>query len=346
MKKLVFLAVLVLLFAGCAEERKFIRSPFGTDALICQADYYAAFGSLPYQSGRRQQIDTVPFPGFLVSETDGNVAVDTIIGGDNIRKEIRRDDQIVSVNGRAVKNKKQFMEYVRGERFDEVVFITFKRFSGEFSLAIRLNRMAMPRMYTNFEKKLLDNKKVSIAIFPSANTSVSNPTINSAAIIEQDRNIICSAFEKTFINEFSTYPNFSIIDRTLIDKIIQEQKFQISGAVDDATIQRIGKITGASHLLFTSVVRNAGSLSFTEKLVEVETSKVVYSDNYAYIFPKQTIVKSKGKKDDDKSDSDDKGKNDRPPVIIINNNINNTNTNIVTNVNINTNNNTNTINNK
>ena len=357
MRKLLVICTFAVLLAGCAEERKFLKSPFGgPDVLICQAAGYAAFGSQPYQSGRRQQIDTAPFPGFLVVENEGKVVIDTIIGGENIFKELRREDQIVSVNNRAVTGKKQFLELVRGGRFNEVSFLTFRRFSGEFTLAIKLSQMNMPRMYTNFEKKLLDNKKVSIAIFPSANTSITNATINREAVIEQDRNFICAAFEKTFITEFASYTNFSIIDRNVIDKIINEQKFQLSGAVDESTIQQIGKITGASHLFFTTMSRNEGSFGFSERLIEVETAKVIYSDSYVYTIPKPKVVVVKKKTDKDNKDEKDTKKEEKKietPIVInnyITNTNTNTNTNVVSNTNINNNtgnnSNTTTINNK
>ena len=344
MKKFLVLCAALVFLTGCAEERKFVKSPFGgPDVLVCQASGYFAFSTLPYNVYRNRQTDSAPFPGFIVTESEGKVVIDTIIGGENIFKELRRDDQVVAVNGKAVKSKKQFLELVRGERYDEMSYLTFRRYSNQFSIAIRLSQMNMSRMYTNFEKKLLDGAKVSIAVLPEANTTTTNTSINVKALIENDKSFIASAYEKMFITEFSSYNNFSVMDRDVIDKIIAEQKFQLSGAVDDSTIQKLGKIIGASHLFLIKMNRYEDSTNFVEKLVEVETGRSVYSDNYTYVKPKPVVIKKKKGKDEDEDEKDKKGKKkeEEKQPIIINVNTVNTNTNIITNTNINTNTNNN-----
>ena len=337
MKKVFLICVCALILFGCAEERKFIRSPFGgPDVLQCQATGYYTFRSLPYANFRNQQVDRVPFPGFLVIEQDGKVVVETIIGGDNVQKEIRREDQVVRVNNKPVTGKKQFLDLVRGTRFDEVSFFTLNRFGSEFTLAIRMSDMRISKLYAGFEKKLIDGKKVGVAIIPSANTSTTNVSLNIPGLIENDKNFICSAYEKMFIDEFASYPNFSVIDRNVLEKVIAEQKLQVSGFVDDTTIQKLGKITGASHLFFITMSRYADSTNYVERLIEVETAKVIHSDNYTYVKPKPKPIVVKDNKKKKKSDKDDE--EDKKIIININNVNNNTNTN--TNTNSNTQNNT------
>ncbi|OGF46828.1 MAG: hypothetical protein A2452_03935 [Candidatus Firestonebacteria bacterium RIFOXYC2_FULL_39_67] len=346
MRKFLVLCAALVFLTGCAEERKFIKSPFGgPDVLVCQAQGYFAFSSLPYNVYRNRQTDSVPFPGFIVTEAEGKVVIDTIIGGQNVFKELRRDDQVVAVNGKTVKNKKHFLELIRGERYDEMSYLTFRRYTSEFSIAIRLSQMNMSRMYTNLEKKLLEGAKVSVAIIPSANTTTTSISVNVQGLIENDKAYIASAYEKMFITEFNSYPNFSVIDRNIIEKIINEQKFQISGAVDDATIQKLGKIIGASNLFFITMSRYEDSTNFVERLVEVETARVAYSDNYTYVKPKPVVVvkKKKGKGEDDDEEKKDKKKEEKQPLIININNVN-TNTNVISNTNINTNNNNNSSN--
>lgn len=80
-----------------------------------------------------------------------------------------------------------------------------------------------------------------------------------------------------------------VFDRMSINKVLDEQKFQISGLVDESTAVEVGKVTGVQYVLVAStsnpaVTNRANwkdntwstySLSFTCKLIEVETSRVV-----------------------------------------------------------------------
>ncbi|MEI7904907.1 MAG: CsgG/HfaB family protein [Candidatus Firestonebacteria bacterium] len=334
MKKLLLLSVCMLVLFGCAEERNLVKSPFGgPDALKCQAEGYNTFANLPYGYLRTQQVERLPFPGFLVVDLEGKVVVENIIGGENLQKELRREDQVVLLNNKAVSNKKQFLSLVRDTRFDDIAFITFKRNGSEFTLAVRMNEMRVSKLYTGFEKKLLEGKKVGIAIIPGANTATTDRNLNLAGLVENDKNFICSAYEKMFLDEYSSYSGFSVIDRNMLEKVVAEQKLQVSGAVDDETIQKLGRITGASHLFFITMSRYEDSTNFVERLIEVETAKVVYSDNYTYVKPKQKTVVVKEERKRGKEDRDNKEKDDKNITI----NINNINTNVNTNTNTNNN---------
>lgn len=80
-----------------------------------------------------------------------------------------------------------------------------------------------------------------------------------------------------------------VFDRMSINKVLDEQKFQISGLVDESTAVEVGKITGVQYVLVAStsspVQTNKAnwkdntwisySISFTCKLIEVETGRVV-----------------------------------------------------------------------
>ncbi|MCB9164994.1 MAG: hypothetical protein H6592_11300 [Flavobacteriales bacterium] len=80
-----------------------------------------------------------------------------------------------------------------------------------------------------------------------------------------------------------------VFDRMSITKVLDEQKFQLSGLVDESTAVEVGKITGVQYVLVASTSNpietnranwkdntwSTFSLSFTCKLIEVETSKVM-----------------------------------------------------------------------
>ena len=47
---------------------------------------------------------------------------------------------------------------------------------------------------------------------------------------------------------------FDIIDRNLVDQILEEQKFQLSGMVDEDQVAKIGELASAENALILDVV--------------------------------------------------------------------------------------------
>lgn len=108
---------------------------------------------------------------------------------------------------------------------------------------------------------------------------------------------------------------FSVIDRVTLDKVLAEHKLQLSGAIDPATATQIGKLVGAKGIYTGNITvaksedhpyeekrtgcaqydqkgkcieprtytvpctKRTAAFSFTPKLIDVETGKVVYANN-------------------------------------------------------------------
>lgn len=305
MKKILFLFLGLLILAGCAEERKFIKNPLvKEDILLCQADGYSPFGGF-YNNRSGSAIDRVTFPGFFVGEGDkGVVEVIRVIGADNIQKELRRGDRVVALDGVPVMGKKQYMSMVGGKRVEQVSVFTFRRMDNEFSIGIRLNEMYCPMMYTALADKLNDGKKVSIAIIPFANQATVSANVNASGLAESDKDMLSSSYEGMFINEMGIFPNFSVVDRKMIESIMKEVKFQVTGFVDEQTMAKIGKMTGATHLMSVTISRYEDGTNYVERLVEIETTNVVYSNNYTIKKPKP-VVKKRDEDDERKWDKKD-----------------------------------------
>jgi hypothetical protein len=80
---------------------------------------------------------------------------------------------------------------------------------------------------------------------------------------------------------------YNIVERSLIDRVLKEQKFSNSGAVDETQISAIGKLAGANKVVL-SVLSSAGSdkVLLSLKIIDVESAgiesqktKVVKTDN-------------------------------------------------------------------
>ena len=81
---------------------------------------------------------------------------------------------------------------------------------------------------------------------------------------------------------------FSLIDRSIVNRILDEQEFSYSGVVDPATAVQLGKLLGAEAVVTISVGRiyhdnfwddepDQRDASLHLKIISVETSEVLYT---------------------------------------------------------------------
>ncbi len=82
--------------------------------------------------------------------------------------------------------------------------------------------------------------------------------------------------------------SFSLIDRSIVNQILEEQEFSYSGVVDPATAVQLGKLLGAEAVMTISVGRifhdsfwddepDQRDASLHVKIISVETSEVLYT---------------------------------------------------------------------
>ena len=68
---------------------------------------------------------------------------------------------------------------------------------------------------------------------------------------------------------------YAVLERQLINKVLEENKFQMGGMVDDSQISEMGKMMGANYVLVSSIEKmENGNLYISCKLIEVLTSRV------------------------------------------------------------------------
>jgi hypothetical protein len=87
-----------------------------------------------------------------------------------------------------------------------------------------------------------------------------------------------------------------VVDRSNLDKIREEQGFQLSGEVDDNSAKRIGKLLGAGAIV-TGVFTDLGDMySITLKAINIETATVAvsYSEDIARSTRIETLLASGG----------------------------------------------------
>jgi hypothetical protein len=67
---------------------------------------------------------------------------------------------------------------------------------------------------------------------------------------------------------------FTVLERELINKVLAESKFQMTGHVDDGQIGELGKKMGANYVCYASLSSVGGNYYISCKMVDVLTAKI------------------------------------------------------------------------
>ena len=72
---------------------------------------------------------------------------------------------------------------------------------------------------------------------------------------------------------------FDVIERRLLEKVIQEQKMGASGIVDESSASKLGRVLGAKIVITGSVMEFQGVMEANARIIEVETSSIIAAEN-------------------------------------------------------------------
>lgn len=90
-----------------------------------------------------------------------------------------------------------------------------------------------------------------------------------------------SAWGRLYANHFTMelvkLKKFEVIERTQLDKILQEQLLDQSGVINRETLLQIGKILGIEAVFLGSCVRHGGRGLVSVRLVEIQTGRIIWS---------------------------------------------------------------------
>jgi hypothetical protein len=123
------------------------------------------------------------------------------------------------------------------------------------------------------------NQNVGIenALLRASKDIVKNVPLNSTIAI-----VYVTAQDKTLIDYISSELEFVLIkdgyiicDRSQLDLIRQEQNFQLSGEVDDASAVSIGKILGADFIITGRVHGNTNLRRLRLRIMNTQTAQVI-----------------------------------------------------------------------
>ena len=109
---------------------------------------------------------------------------------------------------------------------------------------------------------LSQNDKLRIAIF--------DPTSSGAGIDEGIAVAVREIISSTFVNT----GKYMIVERSLLEKVMNEQMFSNSGAVDDSQASEIGRLAGASKIVLSVITMAGQRYMLSIKMVDVNTASV------------------------------------------------------------------------
>ena len=80
------------------------------------------------------------------------------------------------------------------------------------------------------------------------------------------------SFEKLLVDS----KKFRVVTRIHLEKIFEEQRFQMTGNVDDNTIAAIGRILGAKYMIVSTITRYD---TLDVQILNSETGEITYTSN-------------------------------------------------------------------
>jgi hypothetical protein len=122
--------------------------------------------------------------------------------------------------------------------------------------------LAIVAVFAEHPVKAQESEKQRVAVFDPASTGAS---IDEGTVIAV-RELISSALVNS--------GRYNIVERSLLDKVMKEQKFSNSGAVDASQVSELGKLAGANKVV-VSVLTAAGKRYMASlKMIDVQTASV------------------------------------------------------------------------
>ncbi|MFZ0390307.1 MAG: CsgG/HfaB family protein [Calditrichia bacterium] len=81
------------------------------------------------------------------------------------------------------------------------------------------------------------------------------------------------------ITGFVRIDRFKVVERALLEKILEEQKLGMSGVVDASTAARIGKGIGVDAVVVGSVTRSRIAVSIDARIIDTETAAIITAED-------------------------------------------------------------------
>ncbi|MBJ47858.1 MAG: hypothetical protein CMG59_01590 [Candidatus Marinimicrobia bacterium] len=104
------------------------------------------------------------------------------------------------------------------------------------------------------------------------------------AVIDFDSNNVRVSYAKAITERITTelikVNKYVVVERTKVDELLSEQKFQNSGCVNISCAVELGNILGARYIVVGTISKVGKTFSLDARLVDIESSESIKSANY------------------------------------------------------------------
>jgi hypothetical protein len=107
-----------------------------------------------------------------------------------------------------------------------------------------------------------ESGKLRVAVF--------DPSSSGTAIDEDTKMAVRELISSIFVNT----GKYNIVERSLLEKVMKEQEFSNSGAVDDSQATEVGKLAGANKVVLPIVTLVGGRNILSIKIIDVQTATI------------------------------------------------------------------------
>jgi len=216
-------------------------------------------------------------------------------------KSLALQDSVWSAKGLAVDkpcySKTCIAEYGRAVRRPWVIVPRVKYSDSKFSFQVMVVDVKQKKILSKFNKRakddidqiydVLEDLAKEIIIFHGGTPQEEKPIVIKAAIMDLiakgvDKDM-ASSLTDALRNKLMSTGNFEIVEREQMDKIMQEQAFQMTGACNDADcMAQAGKILGIKHMIAGSVGKVGEIYIVNSRLLDVETGEILFDVSVKY----------------------------------------------------------------
>lgn len=111
------------------------------------------------------------------------------------------------------------------------------------------------------------------AVFPAEKMTIAVLDLEAEGV----PSIVAKAVSDIVRTEFVKIDNFKVIERSQIDKILDEMEFQLSDLADESQAVKIGELSSAKKIILGQVSALGDKVVITLRIVDVETGESEYS---------------------------------------------------------------------
>ena len=91
-----------------------------------------------------------------------------------------------------------------------------------------------------------------------------------------------SALTDRLRDELFKTGQYKVVERAMMEEILNEQGFQLSGCTSDECVIEIGKLIGVEQIVGGSISKIGSVYSISSRMISVETSEVIQVANYDF----------------------------------------------------------------